>query len=99
MESWILTALRNYYKDGNRSAQRNRILNAKRWAVMHDVPVICNEFGVYDATSRLEDRARYYTDLVSIFEELEIPWQHWFMVMDPSGDVIPEYREAMRLDQ
>jgi licheninase len=97
MEPWILTAVQNYYREGNRSALRNRILAAKRWAVTHNVPVICNEFGAYDLTSRLEDRARYYTDLVSIFEELAIPWQHWFMVMDENGDVIPEYREALQL--
>jgi len=47
----------------------------------------------------LEDRARYYADLISIFKELEIPWQHWFMVMDASGSVIPEYRAAMQLDE
>lgn len=99
MESWVLQSVQNYYQDGSRSALRNKILGAKRWAVTNNVPVICNEFGAYDATSRLEDRARYYTDLISIFEELEIPWQHWFMVMDASGKVIPEYREAMRLGQ
>lgn len=97
MPSWILNEARNYYRTGNRAALRNRVLKAKRWAVKHDMAVICNEFGAYDATSSLEDRARYYTDLISIFEELEIPWQHWFMVMDESGAVIPEYREAMRL--
>jgi licheninase len=97
MEPWVLTAAQSYYREGNRSALRNRILAAKRWAVSHDVPVICNEFGAYDGTSRLEDRARYYTDLVSIFEELEIPWQHWFMIMNDAGDVIPEYRAAMHL--
>jgi hypothetical protein len=59
----------------------------------------CNELGAYDAGSRLEDRARYYTDIVGVFEELAIPWQHWFMVMDTSGTVIPEYRTAMHLDQ
>lgn len=99
MEPWLLTAAQNYYQEGHRSALRNRILAAKRWAVLHDVPVICNEFGAYDKTSRLEDRARYYTDVVSIFDELDIPWQHWFMVMDASGKVIPEYRAAMRLDE
>ena len=97
MEAWMLTALKNYYREGNRSALRNHIVSAKRWAVTNNVPVICNEFGAYDATSQLQDRVRYYTDLIGIFEELEIPWQHWFMVMDENGSVIPEYREAMRL--
>lgn len=97
-EAWLLTSVQNYYREGNRAALRNKILSAKRWAVSNNVPVICNEFGAYNATSRLEDRARYYADLVSIFKELEIPWQHWFMVMDASGAVIPEYRAAMQLD-
>ncbi|HET9959942.1 MAG TPA: cellulase family glycosylhydrolase [Polyangiaceae bacterium] len=98
MESWILSDLRNYYRTGNRDALRNQIIMAKRWGIAHDVPVICNEFGAYDASSRLEDRARYYTDLIGIFDEIEIPWQHWFMVMDAQGQVIPEYRKAMGLD-
>ena len=72
---------------------------AKRWAVTNNVPAICNEFGAYDWTSRLEDRARYLTDVVSTIERLEIPWQQWFTIMDAQGTVIPEYRTAMRLGQ
>jgi len=98
MESWMLDALKSYYRDGSRAAIRNHIVSAKRWAVTHNVPVICNEFGAYDATSQLADRARYYTDLIGVFEELQIPWQHWFMIMSPDGTVIPEYRQAFRLD-
>lgn len=97
MESWILSAAQSYNQDGSRAALRNRILQAKRWAVAHDVPVICNEFGAYDKSSGLEDRARYYTDVVSIFDELAIPWQHWFMIMDANGNVVPEYQAAMKL--
>lgn len=99
MESWILSAARNYYKTGNKSAIRNQIVTAKQWAIANNVPVICNEFGAYDGKSRLEDRARYLTDVVATFEELQIPWQQWFMIMDKNGVVIPEYRTAMRLGQ
>jgi len=99
MDTWILQAARNYFYTGNRSYLRNQIVEAKRWAVTNNVPVICNEFGAYDRTSRLEDRVRYLTDVVSIFEELEIPWQHWFMVMNADGTVLPEHRTAMRLGQ
>jgi len=99
MESWMLDALKSYYRDGSRAAIRNHIVMAKRWAVTHNVPVICNEFGAYDATSQLADRARYYTDLIGVFQELQIPWQHWFMIMAPDGTVIPEYRQAFRLDE
>lgn len=98
MESWILNEMRNYYRNGNANAMYNRIATAKKWAVDHNVPVICNEFGAYDGTSQLADRARYYTELTRIFRELEIPWQHWFMIMDEDGSVVPEYREAFGLD-
>lgn len=98
MESWILNEMRNYYRNGNANALYNRIATAKKWAVEHNVPVICNEFGAYDGTSQLEDRVRYYTELTRIFGELEIPWQHWFMILDEEGEVIPEYREAFGLD-
>jgi licheninase len=87
----------SYYRDGNRSALRNKVLAAKRWGLAHDAPVICNEFGAYGRTSRLDDRARYYADAVSIFAELEIPWQLWFGVMDRDGSVPPELQEALRL--
>jgi endoglucanase len=99
MEPWLLNALKSYYRDGNRSAIRNHIVMAKRWAVTHGVPVICNEFGAYDATSALADRARYYRDMVEVFQELQIPWQHWFMIMSADGSVIPEYRQAFLLDE
>lgn len=98
MESWILNEMRNYYRTGNVNALQNRIVTAKKWALDHNVPVICNEFGAYDGTSELEDRVRYYTELTRIFRELEIPWQHWFMIMDEDGAVIPEYREAFGLE-
>ena len=99
MEPWMLDSLKSYYRDGNRAAIRNHIVSAKRWAVAHNVPVICNEFGAYDATSQLADRARYYGDLIGVFQELQIPWQHWFMVMSADGTVIPEYRQALQLDE
>ena len=44
------------------------------------------------------DRGYNYTDLIEIFGELEIPWQHWLMILDDDSDVIPEYRTAFGLD-
>jgi licheninase len=99
MPAWILDAAKNYYRTGNRAAIRSQFVQAKRWAVTNNVPVICNEFGAYDRTSRLEDRARYLADAVSIFTELDIPWQQWFMIMDAAGTVVPEYRTALGLGQ
>ncbi len=99
MGAWILGQAQNYYVNGTRSALRNAMLAAKRWGVTNNLPVICNEFGAYEAKSRMSDRANYYTDLISIFEELGIPWQIWFMIMDSSGTVAPEYKAAMHLGQ
>ncbi|MBN2573237.1 MAG: cellulase family glycosylhydrolase [Deltaproteobacteria bacterium] len=97
MDAWILSAAKDYYRTGNRSFVRNQVVQVKRWAVANNVPVMCNEFGAYDRTSRLEDRARYLADVISIFEELDIPWQQWFMIMDTDGNVPPEYRAALDL--
>jgi len=97
MGTWILGQAQSYSVNGSRSAVRNAMLAAKRWGVTNNVPVICNEFGAYEAKSRLPDRVDYYTDVVGIFEELAIPWQIWFMVMDASGVVDPGYKVAMHL--
>ncbi len=96
--AWLISLVDSYYAEGNRSALRNRVMSAKRWATTHNKPVICNEFGAYAVASRLEDRVRYYRDMVGIFQELEIPWQHWFMVIDPqTGAIDAEIRDALGL--
>jgi licheninase len=97
-ELWQRQSLQGYYVTGTRSALRNRIIEAKQWGIKNKVPVLCNEFGAYDRTSREEDRVRYYEDLIDIFKELEIPWQIWFMIMDPkTGAVDPDYVKAFEL--
>ncbi len=96
-ESWIISALNQYYREGFKSWMKNQIIDAKQWAVDNNVPVICNEFGAYDRSSTKEDRVRYTTDLVDIFEELEIPWQHWFMTVDDDGEMDPDLKEAFDL--
>jgi endoglucanase len=96
--AWERSQLEDYATLGTKSWVRNQIAAAKAWAVAHQVPVLCNEFGAYDGASSLEDRARYYADLRDIFAELEIPWQIWFMIMDPeTGAVDPAYRDALGL--
>lgn len=97
-EPWQLDLLARYHREGNRAALRNRLVEVKRWAVEHQVPIICNEFGVHDASSRHADRVRYYGDLIGLFEELEIPWQIWFQLMDAeTGAIDPGYAAALGL--
>lgn len=98
LPQWLMDQVNNYYKNGNRSALYNQIAKAKQWAVENNVPVICNEFGTYTPSSPTADQARYLTDLVGIFEELEIPWQHWFMIMDAEdGTIEPDLADAFGL--
>ena len=89
-DSWVMALAYDYYKMGNRPALFNRVAKAKRWGVTHNVPVICNEFGAYARTARVEDRIRYYKDIVSVFQELQIPWQTWYPVMDVLKQTSPQ---------
>jgi licheninase len=96
---WQLEFLHAYYKQGNRETLRNRLLAVKGWAVQHNVPIICNEFGAYAAAAQKDDVVRYYTDLIGLFTELEIPWQIWFMLMDAkTGQLDPDLHKALGLE-
>lgn len=96
--SWYMDRVESYYKEANKSALRNAIVRAKQWAVLNQVPIICNEFGAFERNSSKEDRIDYYTDMIDIFEELKIPWQHWFQIMDKqTGSVDPELMDAFGL--
>ena len=97
--AWIWDQFKNYYQNGTREALYNRIAIAKAWGVTHGVPVICNEFGGYDRTALREDLVRYYEDVIGIFEELEIPWTHWFMILQEDWSVAEDYVEAFRLGE
>jgi aryl-phospho-beta-D-glucosidase BglC (GH1 family) len=46
---------------------------AKRW----NVPVTCNEFGVYRATANPQDRAAWISDVRSTLEKYGIGWTMW----------------------
>jgi endoglucanase len=46
---------------------------AKRW----NVPVTCNEFGVYRKAARPEDRAAWITDVRTTLEKYGVGWTMW----------------------
>lgn len=97
-EAWQLDLLSGYFRTGNKNTLHNRLATVKEWAVKHNVPLICNEFGAKEGAARKEDIARYYTDLIDLFGAFAIPWQHWFMNMDAeTGQVDPELSRAMHL--
>ena len=61
------------------------------------MPVVCTEFGVNPGAGA-EDAVNFYTDLADVFEELEIPWQLWFKIMDSTGEIDPDIRSALHLN-
>ena len=75
--SWVKSAVKNYYKNGNKEAILNLILPAKEWAVRNNVPVIINEFGAYNLESDPQSVLNYMTAMREISDTLQIPLTHW----------------------
>ena len=76
-KSYVKTAIKNYYKTGNKEAIMAEMLKAKKWAATNNVPVILNEFGALNLRSTAESRINYLTAMREICDTLQIPWTHW----------------------
>ena len=76
-QSYVKTAIKNYYKTGSKEAILEQILVAKKWAAKNNVPVIINEFGALNLRSTAESRINYLTAMREICDTLQIPWTHW----------------------
>ena len=50
---------------------------AAGWARKHNVPLVCNEFGVYRAYSPADARARWLADVRAALERHGIGWAMW----------------------
>jgi len=53
------------------------IHQAAEWARRRDVPLICNEFGVYRAHTDAHDRAAWLHDVRTALEKNDIGWTMW----------------------
>jgi aryl-phospho-beta-D-glucosidase BglC (GH1 family) len=53
------------------------ISEAAKWAKRWNVPLTCNEFGVYRKDSEPQDRARWLHDVRTTFERDGIGWNMW----------------------
>lgn len=66
------------------------------WAAHWNVPVICNEFGVYRKESRPEDRAAWISDVRKSLENHGFGWTMWdysggfAVVTKPNGVLVPD---------
>ena len=75
--SWVKSAVKTYYKIGNKETIINKILPAKKWAARNNVPVIINEYGAYNLRSDAESILNYLTAMRELSDTLQIPLQHW----------------------
>ena len=76
-KAYVKTAIKDYYKTGNKEAIMVEMLKAKKWAATNNVPVIINEFGALNLRSTAESRLNYLTAMREICDTLQIPWTHW----------------------
>jgi endoglucanase len=95
--AWIKNGFRNYYKQGNKTYLKNRLIPIKRWAYEHQVPLICNEWGAYQKNAKNEHLNNFNRTMGEIFEELDIAWQVWFGIFDTEGNLLPGISESMKL--
>jgi endoglucanase len=75
----------------------SEINQAADWATQRNVPLICNEFGVYRAFADPQDRARWITDVRTSLERHNIGWAMW----DYSGSfgVVTNRETKAKLDE
>jgi endoglucanase len=61
----------------NRERLDKEIALAAAWGRKHNVPLVCNEFGVYRAYAHEADRLRWLADARATFEKYGIGWAMW----------------------
>lgn len=61
----------------NASRMEGEIGQVAAWATRWNVPVTCNEFGVYRKTSNPQDRAAWISDVRTTLEKYGIGWTMW----------------------
>lgn len=79
------------FEGWSRERLDTEIAVAADWAKRHNVPLICNEFGVYRTYSEPQHRAAWIRDVRTAFERNGIGWTMWdyrggFGVVTKDGD-------------
>lgn len=75
--SYFETRLQTYDVDGTDSAMFAYMQPVLDFAEEHHVPIICDEFGVYDKGAPKEARQRWHKVLIDYFTQNNIPWTLW----------------------
>jgi endoglucanase len=91
------------YKLGHWDAQRveAEIGFAADWARQHNVPLTCNEFGVYRDHSNPEDRATWIKTVREALEKNKVGWTMWdysggFGVVTVTNGVVTEDAQTLK---
>jgi hypothetical protein len=95
------------FEGWGRERLNTEIAFAAEWAKRHNVPLICNEFGVYRTYSEPKHRAAWIRDVRTAFEQNGIGWTMWdyrggFSVVTKDGEKTrpdPLVLEALGLKQ
>jgi len=98
-EEWIKQSFLDYYQNGNANKMFNDVAEVKNWAITNNVPVVCNELGVYEKSSQVQDRINWFTTIGDIFTELEMGYGIWFGQFDENEDLIPGVAEPLGLKE
>ncbi len=93
----VQSSLKEYYKVGNKTYIKNRLIKAKQWAYDHQVPLICNEWGAYSKSAQLRHLLNYFQTMGEIFTELDISWQVWFGIFDDNWVLLPGMDKSLNL--
>ncbi len=72
----VVQKLRESNANWNADLMESEFMKAKVVADRYALPLYCGEFGCFPTTS-LELRHKYYEDIISVFEKLDISWTHW----------------------
>lgn len=70
------SAVQRYNLDFGREAMRRHLSKPLATRQRSGLPLYCGEFGCLN-TAPLDARLRWYRDLVSLFNELDIAWANW----------------------
>jgi endoglucanase len=91
-----LVVIRYGLENWNAARIDAEIGQADEWARHWNVPVICNEFGVYKPYADPNDRAAWLTDVRTALEKRGIGWATWAydgdfgVVNKDSGQPVPD---------
>jgi aryl-phospho-beta-D-glucosidase BglC (GH1 family) len=91
-----LAVIRYGYEHWNADRIEGEISQIAEWGQQHNVPVICDEFGVYRDYTDPHDRAEWIKDVRTSLERHEIGWTMWdysgsFSVVEKkNGHAVPD---------